>query len=310
MIGTRNRGVRALGGRALLSAILALAWASGALAQDVEPRVMTPAPVGTNFFGLTVSHSWGAVLLDKTLPVEDVDGYTSTLTPSFSRFVSIFGRTGRIDAMLPIAKGDWDALVGDSAVETHVSRSGLGDPRLGVLLFLTGARSMTADQFRDYRRKTIIGLSLRVSMPLGQYDKNKLINLGSNRWVIMPSLTFSHRMGRWTGEAYASSWFFTDNQAALGANVLAQNPLHAFQIHVTYSFKRGTWLAIGMRQTIGGKTTLNGTQKDDPTRNNRIGLVFGVPIASHHTLKLIATTGTTATVGNDFNTLVAQWVVH
>jgi hypothetical protein len=42
--------------------------------QDVEPRAMTPAPVGTNFVGLALAHSRGAVLLDKTIPVEDLDG--------------------------------------------------------------------------------------------------------------------------------------------------------------------------------------------------------------------------------------------
>ncbi len=279
-------------------------------AQDIEPRVMTAAPVGTNIFGLSVSHSWGAVLLDKTLPVEDLDGYTTSLVPSFSRYLNIFNWTGRFDAILPIARGEWDAFVGDSDLETNVRRSGLGDPRLSLVLFLVGAQAMTPEQFSDYQKKTIVGFSLRVSIPLGQYDKNRLLNLGSNRWQIVPGLALSHRMGRWTGEFYTAVWFFTDNQSFLGENVLEQDPLYAFQINIAYDFKPGLWLAIGMRQTFLGKTTLNGEHNNDPTRNNRIGLVFGFPIGRHHTLKLIATTGTTATKGNNFNTLVVQWFIN
>jgi len=41
---------------------------------------------------------------------------------------------------------------------------------------------MNLKEFASYRQKTNVGLSLVVSAPLGEYDKPKLINLGSNRW--------------------------------------------------------------------------------------------------------------------------------
>jgi hypothetical protein len=294
----------------LLCWIIFLAGSPNILAQDVEPRAMTPAPTGTNIYGLSLSHSWGAVLLDKTLPVEDVDGYTTSLVPSFSRYINIFGMTGRFDAMLPIAKGEWDFLLGDSDIKTTRGLTGLGDPRLGIIVFLTGAEAMTSEQFRNYRKKTIIGFSFRLAIPLGQYDEDNLLNLGSNRWQIMPSITLSHMMGNWTAEAYASAWLFTENKSFLEDNVFSQDPLYAFQIHIGYNFKPGMWLSLGMRQTVGGETALNGLNNDDPAKSNRIGLVFGVPIAAHHTMKLIATTGTAASKGSDFNTLAIQWFIN
>jgi len=271
---------------------------------------MTPAPVGTNFAGITLSHSWGAVLVDKTVPVEDLDGFTTTLIPSYSRFLGLFGLTARVDAVLPVATGEWSAFVGDSDVESKVTRTGLADPIVGMVLFVAGAPAMTPEQFKDYRRKTIFGFSLRVALPLGQYDENKLVNLGSNRWRVAPGLNLSHWTEHWTIEAYAGSWLFTENPSFFGGNVLEQAPLYALQMHVGYNLKPGMWLSAGVRQTTGGETTMNGIDMDNPIKANRVGLVFGAPLGRHHTLKLLATTGTTATKGNDFNTLAASWIVN
>lgn len=288
------------------TAVLA-AGAPGAIAQDVEPRGLSPAPVGTNITGLTLAHSWGAVLLDKTLQVENLDGSTYSLVPSYTRYIDLFGLTSRATAALPLATGNWDALVGVDSVETDVSRTGLGDGVVAMTVFLLGAPAMTSTEFRDYRRKTLVGFNLRVSVPIGQYNPEKLLNLGSNRWKITPALGVSHWMGKFTIEAYAGVWLFTNNTALLGDNVQSQDPLFAFQLNAAYSFKPRLWLAAGVRQTAGGKTTVNGIGKDDPTENTRFGLILGLPIAQRNTIKLIWTTPLKTTTGGDFDTLVLQW---
>jgi hypothetical protein len=44
-----------------------------------------------------------------------------------------------------------------------------------------GAPALTAAQFKDYRQDFILGASLRVVVPLGQYDDTKLVNIGAMR---------------------------------------------------------------------------------------------------------------------------------
>jgi hypothetical protein len=286
-------------------ALLLVIVPAGAHAQDVEPRALSPAPVGTNIVGVSLSHSWGAVLLDKTIPVRDLDGSTYSLIPSYTRFINFFGLTSRVTVALPLATGDWDALVADTLV--NISRTGLGDAMVAMSVFVVGSPAMTPTEFRDYRRKTIVGLNIRVGMPTGQYDPDKLINLGSNRWRITPAVGVSHRMGKWTAEGYAGVWFFTDNTSAFGGNVTSQDPLFAVQLHLAYSFKPRLWLAAGVRQTAGGKTSVNGVQQDTPAEWTRLGLVLGVPVSGRYTLKLIGTTGVRNTTGNDFNTVALQW---
>jgi hypothetical protein len=167
---------------------------------------------------------------------------------------------------------------------------------------------MTPAQYRDYRRKTIVGVNLRVSIPTGQYNAGKLLNLGSNRWQFGPSAGLSQWLGKWTFEAYAVAWFFTDNTSAFGGNVVSQDPLYAFQLNVAYAFKPGLWLSLGARQTAGGKTSVNGVKGDTPNEHTRIGLVLGIPVGTRHTIRAIGTTGVRNTTGTDFNTVVVQWL--
>lgn len=280
-------------------------------AQDVEPRTLLPAPVGTNAVGAAFSGSFGDVLLDKTLPVEDLDGTILGLAPSYTRYFNTFGVTTRLTATVPLVTGSWDAAVQadpTTPVDATVDRTGFGDAVLNTTVFLVGAPAMTPQEFRDYRARTVVGFNLRVKVPIGQYDPSKLINLGSNRWQVAPALALSQWIGNLSLEAYAAAWLFSDNDALLGDNVLSQAALYAFQFNVGYNFKRNLWLTAGVRHTGGGRTTLNGVERDDPTENTRLGIVLGLPIAGRHTLKLAGTTGLRSTAGNDFNTLVAQWV--
>jgi hypothetical protein len=277
------------------------------LAQDIEPRVQSAAPVGTNIAGLSFAHSWGAVLVDKTIPVEDLDGFTTALVPSLSHYFSFFGLTSRVDAFVPFVTGEWTAELGGTGQESSLTQTGLGDPSLRLAVFVIGAKAMTAEQFRDHRRSTVLGLHLRVMMPLGQYDEDRAINLGSNRWRITPAAGLSQPFGRWVAEVYGAVWFFSDNENFQGGGVLGQNPIAAFQLNLAYNFRPRMWLALGSRQTVGGRTTVNGTEQDDPEINNRLGLVLGMPVSTHQTIKLIGSTSTTATKGTDFNTVSVQW---
>ena len=55
---------------------------------------------------------------------------------------------------------------------------------------------------RKWHQKTLLGVSLKVVAPTGQYDPTKLINLGANRWAFKPELGLSRRWGHWVLDAY------------------------------------------------------------------------------------------------------------
>jgi hypothetical protein len=43
----------------------------------------------------------------------------------------------------------------------------------------------------------LLGASLKIIAPTGQYDPTKLINWGINRWAIKPEFGYSQRWGHW-----------------------------------------------------------------------------------------------------------------
>ena len=89
--------------------------------------------------------------------------------------------------------------------------TGFADPALRFSMNFIGAPALTAAEFKDYRQNFIFGASLRVTAPLGQYDNDKLVNIGTNRWSLKPEIGFSKAFGRWTVELAPGVTFYTDN---------------------------------------------------------------------------------------------------
>ena len=83
---------------------------------------------------------------------------------------------------------------------------------------------MPAQEFRKWRQKTLLGVSLKVVAPTGQYDPTKLVNWGTNRWALKPDFGYSERWGigfsipmRECGSTRPIRVLFTpDSQAANG----------------------------------------------------------------------------------------------
>ena len=165
--------------------------------------------------------------------------------------------------VLPVVGGHVEGLyLGEPA---EVSRFGLGDPRFRLAMNLYGAPAMTPQAFASYRQQTIVGVSLTVAPPLGQYDSTKLINLGTNRWSFKPEVGVSRAYGQWVVEAMAGVWLFTDNTDFVGGRTREQDPIAAMQVHLTYRFTRTMWLAADANYFTGGRTTIGGTAEPRPS---------------------------------------------
>ena len=289
--------------RAALALILGLFAAGEMKGQDVQPRVYTPAPVGVNLGTLGYSYSNGAVLFDKTIPIEDAQGDIHAIAAGYSRSIGLAGMASRFDVVVPFVSGDWDGVVEREYRTT--SRTGFGDPTVRLVLGIVGAPALTREEFARFRPKTVLGAILRIGIPLGQYDPSRLINLGSNRWTFSPQVGLSQFLGKFVIEAYAGAWFFTQNTNFLSGRVLSQDPLYTFQVHFGYRFKRGLWAAASTRQSLGGETSIDGGDKLAHESNNRIGITLAVPLGSRFALKFAGTTSVTSTAGNDYDTVTA-----
>ena len=149
----------------------------------------------------------------------------------------------------------------------------------------------------------MVGVSVTVAPPLGQYDSAKLINLGTNRWSFKPEVGFSRAFGQWVVEAMAGVWLFTDNDDFFGGSTRTQDPIAATQFHLTYRFTRRMWLAADANYFTGGQTTIGGRRNIDLQRNSRVGATFSAAIGRGHAIRVAVNRGARTTIGADFTAI-------
>lgn len=293
------------GEKLLTSIVLYLILSATLIAQDLEPRFLSPAPVGMNFILLGYGHSVGNVLLDQSLPLDDTEAKMNSVTVGFARSIDLFGLSGRIQAALPFAKATWYGEL--DGRDSSTTRTGIGDVWIALALDFIGAPALKGKAFINYKRKTMLGIGLKVRIPTGQYNSEKFFNLGSNRWTMGLRLGLAQRIGRFVLEGYLNAWFFTTNTNFFGGNRVEQDPVFSAQIHATYLFPKGIWAALSFGQNYGGAAGLNGEPKKNIQLNNRFGAAISIPFSSMVSLKVAYTTGTSTRYGADFDTYIAAF---
>ncbi len=284
-----------------------------AVAQDMEPRRWTHLPVGTNIAGAGYAYTTGELNLDPALRIDNARVEMNTFLGSYNRFFGVGDFTGRLDVQIPYQRGTWDGLL--NGVPTTVRRDGLADPRIRLSMNLYGAPPLEPEEFRDYIRnneeRTIAGVALATRVPLGQYNDQKLINLGENRYSFQPQVGVVHTIGPWSFEATASLFAYTDNTNFFGGNTYAQDPLYAIQIHVVRTFEQGWWLSAGSAYGRGGRTSINGVADDDIRSNLLYGVSGGLTLTASQSLNLMyIRQDALSKVGGDFHNLILTWAIR
>lgn len=286
--------------RLLLRIVVTGLFVPGVLtAQELIPAAYTPAPYGVNFIGLTLTTNRGDLAFDPSGPIDEATGDIKVSTFTYARTLNLFKRSATATVILPYVVGDLEGLfLGEPA---EANRSGAGDlvMRLGVNLL--GGRAMKPSEFAKYRPKTLLGASLIVRAPTGQYDPTRLINIGTNRWAFKPEIGVVQVMGRWALDAYVGVWFFTENSDFFGGATREQDPISSGQVHVRYLFKRGLWAALDANYWYGGKATNDGVGGDDLQNNSRVGFTVSWQVKRSHNLRFAASRGAFTSIGGDFD---------
>jgi hypothetical protein len=266
---------------------IAVISAQAAFAQDLTPRAYIITPVHSNAIILSYSFYSGGILLNGALPITD--------------------------SSLPYGVGHFQGKL--NTAETTVYRSGLLDSYYRFSVNIKGGPALSPQEFRNWRQKTIVGVSLKVVAPTGQYDPAKLINFGANRWAFKPELGLSHRKGHWVLDAYGAVWFFTTNNNYLshslissGTNKLTEKPVGAFEGHLSYSVKPRLWFSLDGNFWFGGRTSING-KEDLATlqKNSRIGGTASIPLTRHQSVKFSYNNGAYIRYGGNYQSVSVAW---
>jgi hypothetical protein len=283
--------------------------------QDLSPRAYVVVPIHSNAVVLSYSYLNGSVLFDPSIPITDATSQVNFTAISLFHTLNFFGRSSSVTATLPYGVGNFQGLVTGAPTETHLYRSGLLDSTFRFSVNIKGGPAMAPREFIKWRQKLLLGTSLTVVAPTGQYDPTRLINQGSNRWAFKPELGLSRRWGHWLFDTYGAVWFFTTNQEFFshnayspGTNTKSQAPVGAFEGHLSYDVKPRFWVSFDANFWTGGQSSINGKENSGTLqRSSRLGGTMSVPISRHQAVKFSYSNGAYVRYGGDYQSVSVGW---
>ena len=282
----------------------------GLHAQDLAPRAYVITPADGNAVNLTWSYFNGGLDLPAAVPVTDATGTYNVQIFSYYHSFSLLGRSANITGYLPYAFGTFQGLA--FGAEHQEYRSGLVDSGVRFSVNLKGGPAMHAKEYAEWKQTVVLGASIRVIAPTGQYDGEKILNWGTNRWAFKPEFGYSQRWGKWVLDGYAGVWFFTTNNAAFtGSTPAPQNlaPMGSFEGHLSRDFaKRRLWVSLDGNFWFGGTATLNGVRNPaTEQRSSRVGATVSIPVTKHDSIKVSYSRGAYVLFGADYQNVSVGW---
>jgi len=273
--------------------------------QDLEPRAYTNTPVGMNFLLNGYQNAKGALVFDPSLPITEPNVKVDIGQLGYVRTVDIAGKSAKVGVLLPYADLNGTGYL--DGVFIIREQTGLADPTLYFTINLYGAPALSYKEFKDYQQDTIIGFTFKLTAPLGAYDSDKLVNLGTNRWSFEPEFGISKKINRWILEAAVAAVFYTDNDEFENDKTRQQDPIYSAQAHVIYSFPNNIWAAVGTTYYEGGQSSIDGVTGNDLQQNWRTGFTVTFPVNRNNSIKLYGSSGVSTRTGSDFDKLGFAW---
>jgi outer membrane putative beta-barrel porin/alpha-amylase len=297
--------------RSLVLVVVAAA-AVRASAQELEPRSYSASPIGASFFVASYSYSAGGILFDPTVPVTDVHAEVSSITPGYGHAFAIGHVQALFTAALPYAWGPFTGSVTGLTTDSTIHRAGVGDLRVKFSANFIGSPALTPAEFaKRSPSRFILGASLAIVAPTGQYFPEKLINIGANRWAFKPEVGISYN---WKAklylDLYTGVWFFgTNHNFYPGQSTQRQDPLVSLQLHASYNFLPRTYLALESTWYSGGQAHINDGPPSERTDNTRLGLLFAYGFTAKQSVKVSWSYGASVRVGSAYDTYALAYQV-
>ena len=291
--------------------LLCVPFLNSLSAQELEPRRWSHVPIDANFIAAAYARTDGDIFFDPVLRIEEGTVETDSVIVSYLRSFALMGKTARFDVLMPYQHVQWQGKLNGEAAS--VRREGLADPRFRLSVNFFGAPAMKGEEFKayhaSYATNTVAGAALAVTVPIGEYYEDKLLNLGQNRFVIRPQLGFVHSRGPWSFELTGSVLFYTDNSEYWGGKRLEQKPIFVLQSHIVRTFSRGIWASVSGGYNWGGESTVDGVEKDNQKADLLWALSVGMPVSRRSSIKIAYASGRTRkNLGSDTDNIAVAFL--
>lgn len=257
-----------------------------ASALDVLPGAYTPLPAGTNVGQFFYTHT--------ERNKQFVKGYQRPINARldsdinqlrYIHYMDIGGYRVAQNILLPFGK--FEAKQDSSALG---SASGQADLALSSTVWLVN----------EPNTKTYFGITPHLSLPTGDYDKSKSLNLGENRWKLTLQAGLNAELSNKIHFDLATdiTTYGDNNEYGAASATLKQNRSYQVTTHLRYMFSPAFQISAGLSSIWGGETEVNGAKKNDALHTNKY--ILGAAYFLRPTTHLTATYSRDISVKNGF----------
>ncbi|MFK3971301.1 transporter [Pseudomonas sp. NPDC087358] len=212
--------------------------------------------------------------IDTALPIDGLSLNANVYIARYARSFAVDGRNTAVEILQPYA--DLDASFDNGQFFSGTKHNGgMGDTQLVIAHNFFGGPALTAQEFAAWTPGTFLSGALTVVTPTGDYDKDRIINIGSNRWVVKPELAFGTPIGPTWLEFNTYVSLYGDNDDYFGNRKLEQKPLYAIESHYSYTINRALWVGLDAIYNTGGETKIDGTNQENKQENTLVGATMG-----------------------------------
>jgi hypothetical protein len=311
---------------AFLAALaIILSFGGPAFALDDGARAYWNAKEGTEVVGfqylnLDIDAS-DAVQLDPGMyiyPSSDIEARISMA--SWSRHISLFKRASSLSFFL--AGGDIGADVGavlpaeflppGETLGTAFSQSssGFADPGVQLVVNLYGTPQMKNNvDLLNYEPGWTLDAAMMLGIPIGEYDSDKLVNMGLNRYFGRVAFPIKYHFGVFdpghmsSFELIPSVWLFAENDDFVGQK-LENDPLYQLESHLTHDFNIGFFGSLDALYRSGFQSEIDGVEQGDELEIGNLGFTLNYQVTRNVTIR----TGFSSNVfgDDDLNTSIGR----
>jgi len=131
----------------------------------------------------------------------------------------------------------------------------------------------------NYEPSFTMDIAVLQAIPIGEYENDKLVNLGLNRWYARVALPMKYHLGTFTPgykssiEFIPSVWFFGENNNFLGRK-LNNDPLWQLEGHLTQDFTSSFFGSLDMIYQIGIQSSIDGNEVGEQLEIGILGFTF------------------------------------
>jgi hypothetical protein len=225
----------------------------------------------------------------------DIEG--SIFIANYVRHMTLFNRPSSLS--LTIAGGDINVDVNARALLQFLppgitpgtafsqSSTGFADPSAQLVVNLFGTPPLKANfDLLNYEPTWTLDAAVMLGVPIGEYNDNKLVNLGLNRWFGRIAFPFKYHFGVFT-RGYMSSfeltpsvWLFAENDDFMGQK-LENDPMWQLEAHLTHDFTPSFFGSLDMLYRAGFQSEIDGVDVGEDLDIGNLGFTLNYQVTDN-----------------------------